>query len=69
MVCRDSKVHNSGSSCFFAVDYFKMWSSGRDFVMLLYLEIPEEFVHPILLDGFWVVHIPFVRIVKLQLLA
>ena len=35
----------------------------------LHLEIPDEFVRPILLDRFWVVHIPFVRMVKRQLIA
>ena len=27
------------------IDYYKIWSSGRDLVIRLYLEIPEEFVH------------------------
>ena len=53
----------------FLVDYFKVWSSGRDWAILLYLKIPEEFVHLILQDRCWVVHIPFVRMVKLQFLA
>ena len=54
---------------FFFVDYYKLWSSGRDLVIRLYLKIPEESVRPILYDRFWVVHIPFVHIVKIQLLA
>ena len=33
---------------FFFVDYYKIWSSGRDLVISLYLEIPEEFVRLIL---------------------
>ena len=46
VVCRDSKVYNSASSLlffffFFFVDYYKIWSSGRDLVICLYLEIPE----------------------------
>ena len=32
----------------------------------LYLKILEEFVHLILQDKFWVVHVPFVRMVKFQ---
>ena len=68
MVCRDSKVHNSVSSLFF-VDYYKIWSSGRNLVIRLYLEIPMEFVCLVLLDRFWVVHTLFVCMVKLKLLA
>ena len=47
----------------------KVWSSGRDKVIHLHLKIPEEFVRLILQDRFCVVHIPFVRIVKLQFLT
>ena len=32
------------SSLFF-VDYYKVWSSGQDYVIRLYLKIQEEFVH------------------------
>ena len=32
----------------FFVDYYKIWSSVRDLVICLYLEIPEEFVRLIL---------------------
>ena len=53
----------------FFVGYYKIWSSGRDLVIRLYLKILEEFERLILLDRCWVVHIPFVRIVKLQTLA
>ena len=35
----------------------------------LYLKIPENFMHLILLDGFWFVHIPFGSMVKFQFLA
>ena len=31
---------------FFFVDYYKIWSSGRDLVIRLYLKIPEKFVRP-----------------------
>ena len=74
VVSRDSKVHNSASSLFFLFfffffffffHYYKIWQSDRDFV---YLEI-LNFVRLIFQDRFWVVHIPFVRMVKLQLLA
>ena len=63
----NTKVQNSASSLF--VDYYKIWSSGRDLVIRLYLKIPEEFVCLILQDRFWVVSIRFVRVVKLQFLA
>ena len=49
------------------VDYYKVWSSGRDLVIRLYLKVPEEFIPSFIQDRFWVVHIPFVRVVKLQL--
>ena len=39
VVSRDSKVHNSASSLFF-VDYYKVWSSGWELVIYLYLKIP-----------------------------
>ncbi len=35
----------------------------------LYLKIPEKFVRLILLNRFWVVHIPFHCMVKFQFLA
>ena len=53
----------------FFVDYYKVWSSGWDLVICLYIKIPEEFVSFILQDGFWVVHMPFVHIVKFKFLA
>ena len=46
-----------------------IWSSDQDLVIRLYLEILEKFVRIILKDRFWVVHILFVPMVKLQLLA
>ena len=60
------KVHFSAGSLFI-VDY--VWSSGRNEVICLYLRIPVNFVHLILPDGFWVVHILFVPVVKFQLIA
>ena len=51
------------------VDYYKVWSSCRDYVICLYVKVPEEFVCFILHDRFWFVHIPFVGIVKLQCFA
>ena len=53
-------------SFFFFVDYYKVWSSGWDQVIRLYLQIPEKCVRLILQDRFWVVHIPFVRMVNSQ---
>ena len=35
----------------------------------MYLKIPENFLHLILLDGFWVVVIPIVRMVKFKFLT
>ena len=63
-----NKVLNSSSSLFF-VDYYKIWSSGWNLVIRLYLEIPEEFLGLIFSDRFWAVHILFVRMVKLQILV
>ena len=37
--------------------------------MRLYLKIPENFVRPSFLNGFWLVNIPLVRIVKFEFLA
>ena len=45
VVSWDSKVHNSISSLFL-VDYYLVWSSGRDYVIRLYLKIPEEIQSP-----------------------
>ena len=63
-----SWLTTAASSLFF-IDYNKIWSSGWDLVIRLFLQIPEEFVCLIFQDRFWVVHIPFVRMVKHQLLA
>ena len=49
--------------------YHYVWSTGRGEVIRLYFKIPNNFVRLIFLDGFWVVHIKFVRMVKLKLLA
>ena len=49
------------------VDYYKIWSFGRDLVIHLHLKIPEDFVRIILRDRFWVVDIPFVRMIVLLL--
>ena len=46
-----------------------VWSSVRDSVICLYHKILENFVQLILKDGFWVLHIPFVCIVKLKFLV
>ena len=64
----DSKVDNFADSLFF-VDYYKIWSSGRDQVIRLYIKVPQEFVCIILQDRFWVVHISFVGMVKFKFLA
>ena len=43
--------------------------SGRDLVICLYIKIPEKFMHLTLQDGFWIVHVPFVHIVKFKFLT
>ena len=43
--------------------------SGRNLEIRLYLSIQGEFVRLILQDRFWIVHIPFVRVVKFKFLA
>ena len=53
----------------FFVDYHTIWSSCRYQVICLYVKIPEKLVGLIFLDKCWVVHIPFVRMVKFQFLA
>ena len=42
-VSRYSKVDNFASSLLF-VDYYSVWSSGRDLVIRLYVKVPEEFM-------------------------
>ena len=76
VVSRNGKVLNLAGSLFsfffflfFFFVYHSVWSSGRDWVICLYLKIPENFVWLIFLDGFRVVHIPFGRMVKFKLLA
>ena len=54
---------------FFFFDYHYVWSSCRDYMICLYLKIPKNFVRLILLDGFWVLHLAFVRIVKFWLFS
>ena len=76
VVSQDSKVYNSTSSFLFFFffssvrdNYYKVWSSGRNKVICLCFKIPEEFTRLIFQDGFLVVQIPFVTMVKFQLLA
>ena len=47
----------------FFINYYKVWSSGRDLVICFYVKILLEFVCVILQDRCWVVHIPFVCII------
>ena len=49
--------------------FLLMWSSGWDWVIRLYLKMPEEILCLILQDRFCVVHIPSFIMVKLQYLA
>ena len=51
VVCRHGKVHNSASSLFF-VDSHKVWSSGWDYVIRLYLKVPGNFVRLVIQDRF-----------------
>ena len=54
---------------FFFVDYYKVWSSGREYVIRLYIKVPQEFVRIIFWDRCWVVHIPFIGTVKSKFLV
>ena len=54
---------------FLFVDYLLVWSSCCDLRIRLYLKIPKNFVRHIFLDRFWVMHKPFVRMVKSKFLA
>ena len=51
------------------VDYFKVWSSGRDLVIRLDIKILLEFMCLIFQERCWVVHIPFVCMVEFKFLA
>ena len=42
-VSRDSKVDNFTNSLLF-VDYYQAWSSGRDYVICVYVKVPKEFM-------------------------
>ena len=46
-----------------------VWYSSRDYVIYLYLEIPESFVDFILQKRFGFAYLQFVRMVKLQFLV
>ena len=66
VVRRESKVDNfTNFLFFFFVDYYKVSSSVRDQVIRLYVKVLSEFMCVI----FWVVHIPFVCMVKFKFLA
>ena len=72
VVCRGSKIYNSASCIFFVVvvdDYYKIWSSGRDYMIRLYHKLLLVSLRFILQERFWVVHIPFVYMVKFKFLA
>ena len=49
--------------------FYEVWSTGWDQMICLYLKIPNNFVCLIIQEGFWIVHIPLVRMVKFQFLA
>ena len=73
VVSRDSKVHNFASSnlffFFFFVDYYKVWSSGRDYVIRLYVKLPKSLCVSYSWTICRVVHIPFVRKLKFKFLT
>ena len=58
-----------GRFSFLVVDFHLAWTSGRDWVINLYIKLPEKCVRLIRQDGFWAVYIPFVLMVKFKLLA
>ena len=49
--------------------YHKVWYASQDWVIRLYLKIPENSMSLILQVGFWLVHLPFSSMVKFQFLA
>ena len=53
---------------FFAVDYYKVISYGRDEVTRLYLKVPKGFV-VLIRQEIWIFHILFICMIKLQFLA
>ena len=54
---------------FFIVDYYKVWCSGQDYVIHLYVRVLYEFVCVILQERYCIVNIPFVRMVKFKFLV
>ena len=48
----------------FIVINIRVWFSGRDSEIHLYLDFQKDFMHHIFLERFWFVHIPFVSITK-----
>ena len=72
-VSRDSKVYNSAKSLFFLFLLLIITKSGRlaeiRWSICISKPTPEEFVSSILQESFWVMHIPFVLMVKFKLLA
>ena len=72
VVSQDSKVHNSASSIYLSIYLLlTITRSGRLAGMRwsVCISKSEEFLRLILPDKFWVVHKPFVRMVKFELLA
>ena len=67
MVCQESRVHYFVDSLLFVV-YHEVRSFSWDKAVCLYPKIPEIFVLLILHDGFWVVHISLIRMVKFKFL-
>ena len=67
LLCGQPGQHSSqfGKFSFFVVvvDYHKVWSSGQDYMIRLYVKIRLEFVCLIFQERCWVVHTPFVRVV------
>ena len=68
MVSRDSTILQVLFVVVVVVNYDKVWSSGQDQVICLYVKVPEEFVCAFLQDRCWVVHLPFIRLVKFEFL-
>ena len=54
---------------FFFAENYEVWSSGWNKTIRLYLKISKNCMNLIFQGGFWVVHIPFIHMVKFKLLA
>ena len=70
VVCQDGKVYDVvGFVPFFYADYHYVWKSCRDYIVCLYLKIPERCMCLIFLIRFSIVNIPLVHSVRFKFIA